>query len=273
MLAAFLLGFTGSFAHCLGMCSGVMLLLSRRGEQGILGRNWRILLLHLGRMTTYAGLGALMGSLSYAVALPFAQPNAHQHLGHNMSSAALGTFPLPGFTVVQGLLALLAAVIAIYMAIALLGRAPSPELYLGKLTRWWGSTMRRVAAPSQGMSENNGIFLKNPLAEMLTTYSLGLLWGLLPCGLVLAALLTAAVAGAPGRGALTMLLFGLGTAPVALSIALASAGPRRWQLAPNARLRPVVALVVFAFGLQLLLRGVSTWGWVDHFQLGGLMLW
>ncbi|MFN8494738.1 MAG: sulfite exporter TauE/SafE family protein [Caldilineaceae bacterium] len=272
MLAAFLLGFTGSFAHCLGMCSGVMLLLSRRGEQGTLGRNWRILLLHLGRLTTYMGLGALMGSLSYAVTLPFAQPSAHQHSDHAMPSATMGVFPLPGFTVVQGLLALLAAVVAIYMAIALLGRAPSPELYLSKLTRWWGGTMRKVAAPSRGVRGSKRIVLNNSLAEILTNYALGLLWGLLPCGLVLAALLTAAVAGAPGRGALTMFLFGLGTTPVALSIALASVGPS-WQLTPNARLRPVAALVVFAFGLQMLLRGASTWGWVGHFQLGGMMLW
>ena len=41
---------------------------------------------------------------------------------------------------------------------------------------------------------------------------LGILWALLPCGLLYSALLVAALAGGPGAGALVMALFALGTA-------------------------------------------------------------
>ena len=49
---------------------------------------------------------------------------------------------------------LIAAGLAVYMAIAFVGRAPSPELLLSQVTRWWGRTMRKLTigppAPNLG---------------------------------------------------------------------------------------------------------------------------
>jgi hypothetical protein len=48
-------------------------------------------------------------------------------------------------------------------------------------------------------------------------YAVGLLWGLLPCGLVYSVLATALVSGSAPRGALVMLVFGAGTLPSLLA--------------------------------------------------------
>ncbi len=71
---------------------------------------------------------------------------------------------------------------------------------------------------------------------------LGLLLGLLPCGLLYAALAAAAAAGDAVHGGLAMLAFGIGTMPSLLAIGLAGhlAG-RRWQLR-LARLAPAIML-------------------------------
>ncbi|MBS0509087.1 MAG: sulfite exporter TauE/SafE family protein [Proteobacteria bacterium] len=51
----------------------------------------------------------------------------------------------------------------------------------------------------------------------------GMAWALLPCGLLYTALLTAALSGSVPRGALCMVLFGMGSAPWLL------AGPMLWR--------------------------------------------
>jgi sulfite exporter TauE/SafE len=56
----------------------------------------------------------------------------------------------------------------------------------------------------------------------------GLLWGLIPCGLVYGALGAAALAGSPARGALAMAGFGLGTLPWLLAAGVAAARLRSW---------------------------------------------
>ncbi|MCE7984140.1 MAG: sulfite exporter TauE/SafE family protein [Caldilinea sp. CFX5] len=262
MLTAFLLGLTGSFGHCVGMCSGVSLLLSRKAN--ITG--WRVLLLHAGRLTTYGVLGALAGGIGLAL------NTMGSHAGH--SHMAQATAGWPTLTTIQGVLALLTACIALYMALALVGHAPSPEVYLRALTQWWGQMMRRVPGVERPRDAERPGRAPTPSvgASLLAVYSLGLLWGLLPCGLVLAALLTAAVAAAPLAGALTMVAFGLGTWPVGLSVSLAARWPG-WTLRPTPHLRSLAAVVILAFGLQMALRGLAAWGVVGHLHLGGVMVW
>ena len=259
MLAAFLLGLTGSLGHCVGMCSGVSLLLSRKANAG----GWRLLLLHVGRITTYALLGGLAGGLGFVLSSPVNDAD-HSHMQQQAAS-------LPTLNMVQGFLALLTALVALYMAIALIGRAPSPELLLSRLTQWWGRMMRQIPPPATGAIRNQ-VSVKNPVSTFFTIYALGLLWGLLPCGLVLAALLAAAVAATPVAGALVMLAFGLGTWPVALTIGLAARWPG-WALRPTPHLRSVAALMILAFGVQMALRGLAAWGMVNHLHLGGVMIW
>ena len=68
------------------------------------------------------------------------------------------------------------------------------------------------------------------LLHGLTGLPLGLALGLLPCGLLYAALLAASAAGGPAQGALAMLVFGLGTVPALLVVGIAGqAAARKWQ--------------------------------------------
>ena len=249
MLLAFLLGLMGSLGHCVGMCGSIALLLSRRG----IASGWRLGLVHLGRITTYGLLGLVAGSLGQAVRLAF-----------------------PGLRQLQGALALGVAGVAVYLALALLGRVPSPELLLAGLTRHWGHAMRRM---TEGSKQKAVSSLPSGDRRLPTVYchlpagtavTVGMLWGLLPCGLVLTALLAAAVAGSPGSGALTMLAFGLGTWPALLGVGwVAQRGFPRAIPWP----RQAAALIVLLFGTQMLLRGLATWGWVNHLRVEGVMLW
>lgn len=88
------------------------------------------------------------------------------------------------------------------------------------------------------------------------TYLLGLVLGLLPCGLLYAALIGACALATPALGAAGMLAFGLGTVPVLAAIGVAGqfrpvrAGLARaapWVLAANA-----VVLAIAAIGGMLI---------------------
>ncbi|WP_251358167.1 sulfite exporter TauE/SafE family protein [Kangiella sp. TOML190] len=61
-----------------------------------------------------------------------------------------------------------------------------------------------------------------PISKSYQAMAIGLLWGLLPCGLVYGALALAVSSGSPLAGFTTMLCFGLGTLPMMLSVGLVS---------------------------------------------------
>ncbi len=97
---------------------------------------------------------------------------------------------------------------------------------------------------------------------------LGLLWGLLPCGLVLTALVTAIAAKSAVFGALNMLIFGIATVPSLLAVKLLAnkSNSRIWS-------RGLAALVMMLFGFQFAMRGFASLGLVNHFMIGEVMLW
>jgi sulfite exporter TauE/SafE len=99
---------------------------------------------------------------------------------------------------------------------------------------------------------------------------LGMLNGLLPCGLVYSALLMAASTGGPATGAAGMAVFGLGTLPALLVMGVGAG-------ALSARVRQVfvrvAGVLIVVVGVQLTLRGLAAWGVVPHLRLGRLMLW
>ncbi len=257
MWAAFLLGLTGSLGHCVGMCSGVAVLLGRRGQ----ARGWRVLFLHMGRITTYSLMGMIAGGIGYAV-IAFASYCAAPTTSSNTPFSALSWL--------QGGLALLTAVLSFYMALSLIGRVPSPELIFIRVTTWWGKMIRRAAtaaAPADSPSPPQK-------ATIFNLFSMGMLWGLLPCGLVMTGLVAAAVSGSPQNGALTMFVFGIGTWPVTVGIGIVA---RLKNVDSRLLMRPqfryVASALVFAFGIQMALRGFAAWGVVNHYHVGTIMLW
>ena len=83
---------------------------------------------------------------------------------------------------------------------------------------------------------------------------LGMLNGLLPCGLVYVALAGAVSRGGIGDGVIYMALFGLGTTPMMLGIGLSG---RALPLALRVRLRSAIPVGVCLLGGLLILRGMG----------------
>jgi hypothetical protein len=179
------------------------------------------------------------------------------HAGRLTAYAALGLVfgafgqTLWAFDKLQAGLSILFALLAFYMASAFIGLTPSPELLLSGLTHRWGRAIRAFQT-----------------ASLWTSYGLGLLWGLLPCGLILTALVTAMASANILLGALTMLIFGLATIPSLFAVKwlAGKTQSRTWS-------RGLASVVMMFFGFQFAMRGFASLGLVDHFMLGSFMLW
>lgn len=178
-LVAFLtLGILGSAAHCVGMCTPFVFMVSRRyglpagAHVPWAAQSWY----HAGRLTTYAALGALGGALGTALQV------AGALVGLQRAAAFVA-----GATLVVTALASLLSVAG----------GTGPGAWAGRLTARLGRRM-----PGH-------------------PYALGLMLGLLPCGLIYSAVVAAMATGSARLGALGLLLFGLGTAPALIGVSLA----------------------------------------------------
>lgn len=172
LAGALLAGLLGS-PHCAGMCGGFAVTVSERPQDALA---W-----HLGRLSTYAGLGALAG----------------------LGGAAL---PGPGWVLSAVSIALL-----VWFSARLAGLVPEGHLRLPGLARVGAKWLHTP-----------GVFGR---------YVFGLSTGLLPCGLVYAALGLPVALANPAWGAAAMLAFGLGTLPVLAAAAVGLrglAGRRPW---------------------------------------------
>src|ERR1051326_20428 len=104
------------------------------------------------------------------------------------------------------------------------------------------------------------VWLKSGLGKLLqrrtlaSLYSLGALNGLLPCGLVYAACISAVAFGGILSGLEYMLAFGLGTVPMLLGIGLAG---KRLHFIGRWRLQKFVPVCLLALGVLLVLRGMA----------------
>jgi sulfite exporter TauE/SafE len=105
-------------------------------------------------------------------------------------------------------------------------------------------------------------------ASLLASYLLGLLWGLLPCGLVLTALLTAvASTNRVSRHVEHVCLWHCHhPKPVRRQMAASKSIPRFWS-------RSLASIVMMFFGFQFAMRGFASLGLIDHLMLGSVMLW
>ncbi len=94
-----------------------------------------------------------------------------------------------------------------------------------------------------------------PARSVAQALPLGLLWGWLPCGLVYSALASALTAGSAGRGALLMLLFGLGTLPNLLLAGILFSRLNEFVRRPMVRTMSGLLVLGFGFyGLFALIR-------------------
>ncbi|MDC7684476.1 sulfite exporter TauE/SafE family protein [Asticcacaulis sp. BYS171W] len=211
----FFAGLTGSVAHCLTMC-GPFVLMQTAANTAKTG--WIRLLLpyHAGRLTTYSALGALAGGT-----LLFLSPHPEFELLRRVLLALVATAFL--FILIESLLARVGLRLPFRFGIGI----PCGLKAFGRLAA-----------------------TKN----VLPRYALGLALGLLPCGLLLTALLAAATTANPLRGAVAMLLFGLGTVPALAGLGWFG-GPilKRWPWLQDAlRLSAlgINACLLFALSLR-----------------------
>ena len=208
LFAVLMAGLLGA-VHCFGMCGGIVGALT-----GQLPKDRPRLPFHLaysaGRIGSYAVAGALVGSLGQAGML-LRDEAPIQHLLFGLSSVML----------------------------ILLG------LYLAGI---WG-VLRHVeragAVVWKRIQPYTARFL--PVNTLPRALTLGALWGWLPCGLVYSILIVALASASPERGALVMLVFGLGTLPSLLAVGFFWERSMRWAQSPRVRL--VAGLMVVGFGI------------------------
>ena len=223
LLAALLTGLAGA-GHCAGMCGGIVsaLALQMPGKSAAGGAAWTIhLAYNLGRITSYALAGALMGALgSFGLLLDKALPvQLALYVAANLMMVALGLY----LTGISGALA-----------------------FTERAGQWlW----RRIQPATRR-------FL--PVRGPAQAFPLGLLWGWLPCGLVYSVLAMALLTGSALRGAATLLAFGLGTLP---NLMLAGLLLARFRSVIQGRaLRLGAGLLVLGFGVYGLLNAATLGG-------------
>lgn len=96
------------------------------------------------------------------------------------------------------------------------------------------------------------IVLKNP--GKATPLLIGMLNGLLPCGLVYLGIIGSLATGSAWQGGLFMLVFGLGTAPVMLSFILMA---KQFKFNYRYRLQKLAPVFISLIAILLILRGLS----------------
>ncbi|MBJ6749261.1 sulfite exporter TauE/SafE family protein [Geomonas anaerohicana] len=180
---AFVAGLAGSF-HCIGMCGGIVAAISLKDKEGALGSRLKSQLFYnTGRIVTYTLLGALAGLIGSSLDL--------------MSMKMVFRWFMVGAN----------------LMVIMVGLSSALGLSVLNLSTLEGTGARFLTAPMR-----RALAAPSPLASL----PLGLVLGLLPCGLVYAPLLVAAGTGSPVTGAATMAAMGLGTVPVMLGFGTAS---------------------------------------------------
>ena len=221
MLQAYIVSFSIGFLgslHCIGMCGGLVSALS-------LSRacTWwpGLLAYQAGRLTTYALLGVTVGLFGLSL----------QQLG--------------SVSLLQNGLAILAGLMMATMGLNLAGLMPDPFARMAlRITK--GSTLARRFSQA---ARNSTIF------GWLTA---GMANGLLPCGLVYAALSLALASSDLRVAASLMVAFGLGTVPaMLLTPVLVSALPA----IKRGKAMKIVGILLIALGLLTVFRGSD---WLQH---------
>lgn len=187
-----------------------------------------------------------------AIALPrspagsrtaFLQGRLLYNLGRTITYTALGVvFGLLGKSLnLAGWQQVVSIACGSFMLLYVVGR------YLPR-GRWGlsGWTARILAPIQQALASRLG---GDSRANLLV---IGLLNGLLPCGLVYVALVGAVATGTVWGGALFMLVFGMGTAPLLLALSLA--GPSLYGRL-RGRFQVIVPVGLAILGILFILRG------------------
>ncbi|HEU4950631.1 MAG TPA: sulfite exporter TauE/SafE family protein [Holophagaceae bacterium] len=230
LLVMWVAGLLGSIGHCAGMCGPIVAAFGMaQARHG--GRLWpRHLVFQLGRVTTYAVLGAAIGFVGGFARLQTVQ-DMHECCRPD-GAALVAAQAWPWQVWVKLAIGFLMLLLGLFM---LLGRR-ADALMEFRLPKALSALLGR------GLKQGGG-----PLM-------LGMLWGLVPCGLVYMMLLKTLDYGSWRMGAAGMAAFGLGNMPLLLGLGLLST---RLSQAWRHRLLRGGGLLVAAMGGYVLWQAVT----------------
>ncbi len=235
------LGFLGSFGHCVGMCGPITVAFSlsqKQDNQKNLPLRFHILL-NLGRIVSYALVGAGIGALGSAVIA-----------GGQL--AGVGSGLRQGMAIITGLL-------LIWFGLAQIKPDFLPRLpLLHPLTQ--GKLHQRLSAAMADLSAK---------PHWWTPALLGGVWGLIPCGFLYLAQIKAAETGNLWMGAATMLAFGLGTMPTMLGVGVSAS---KLSADKRSQLFRLGGWVTLTIGILTLLRTDAMVDYTGHAAIILLML-
>lgn len=189
MTTAWLVGWLGG-VHCLGMCgpiAGALTFQIAPALQLKPSALWRLQIMYnLGRVSGYALLGLLAGSLGWLL----------------LESTDWQTG--------QRWLMLVAGVWMLILSAWLMGWSALPSRLESLIARYWQAISARWKPALL------------PVRHLHQAWLFGLLWGAMPCGLVYSTLLLAVTAGSAWQGGLVMLAFGIGTLPLLVLLGMSA---------------------------------------------------
>lgn len=129
---------------------------------------------------------------------------------------------------------------------------------IGLILFAWKKVIGRLL-PFSGNSKITS-FISKSIGKVMRSQSsfklplLGMLNGLLPCGMVYVALTNAILAGSPVNGALSMLFFGIGTIPAMFAIAYFA---NKITSSLRQKINTAIPYVLTIVGLLIVLRGMN----------------
>ncbi len=209
-LPALIMGLVGNL-HCLGMCGPIALAVPHISESKT-GVAWDDVVYNIGRITTYAVLGFMIGLIGMPVA----------------------------FSKYQGIVSIIiGALILIYLFL--------PQSVKSKFN-------------SLGFSRKVSGAFKQKFRTLLdvktrkSLFLLGLMNGLLPCGLVYVALFAAAASFDPVKSMIFMVIFGIGTSPIMFAVFYMK---KIINVRFRNKLRRLVPIGIGLVALLLIVRGME----------------
>lgn len=243
LFAVFLTGLLGG-VHCAGMCGGIVSALGMM-QQKPLGRTLDIPVKVEGAQTAAMPREGLppksaRGSAVTAVAAyNLGRILTYTTLGALAGAAGSVAWLMDSVLPIQQTAYVVSSVLVILMGLYILGVKG-----IGTAVESLGSHVWQRVRPAATSRLRGSGFLNSVLA--------GSLWGLVPCGMVYAVLSASLFAGSWQRGALLMLVFGLGTLPNLMLLGLsgqwlARASRRRW-------VRTLAGSLIIALGVMGLLH-------------------